>query len=185
MPFYPGPGVGGHCIPVDPYYLAWKAREYDFSTKFIEVAAEINQDMPFFTVEKLRRELRSHGKPLLGSTVLVLGAAFKKDIDDARNSSAIRVIEILRKEGARVEYHDPYVPSIGLGGALYGQGDEGVRLTSTELTDVAIERADVVAILVAHSTVPYETILRKASLVFDAVNATASLPPGRAEVVRL
>ena len=185
MAFYPGTGPGGHCIPVDPYYLAWKAREYDFSTKFIEVAAEINQDMPFFTVEKLRRALRAKGKGILGSRILAIGAAFKKDIDDARNSSAIRVIEILRKEGAHVEYHDPHIPAITVGDSLYGETHGGVELRSVELTDAAIEAADVVAILVGHSAVPHRRILERASLVFDAVNATAAVPQGRAEVVRL
>ncbi|HEY6960207.1 MAG TPA: nucleotide sugar dehydrogenase, partial [Candidatus Limnocylindria bacterium] len=107
MPFYPGPGVGGHCIPVDPYYLSWKAREYDFHTKFIELAAETNLAMPFFTVGRVRKMLNDAGISLRGARVLALGAAFKKDVDDARESAAIRVMEILQQEGAVLEYHDP------------------------------------------------------------------------------
>src|SRR6266550_4614331 len=119
MPFYPGPGVGGHCIPVDPYYLAWKAREYDFHTKFIELAAETNLAMPFFTVGRIRKQLNDAGRSLRDSRVLVLGAAFKKDIDDARESPAIRVMEILMSEGALLEYHDPFVPVVKLGASLF------------------------------------------------------------------
>ncbi len=185
MQFSPGPGVGGHCIPVDPYYLSWKAREFDFSTRFIEVAAEINQSMPFFTVEKLRRELVKRGANLSGGDVLVLGAAFKRDIDDARNSSAIRVIEILRNEGARVRYHDPYIPAIRVGDALFGHGQERVELRSADLTDELLRSVDCVAILVGHRLVDYRTILRHARFVFDAVNATKGLDMPDGGLVRL
>ena len=184
MPFYPGPGVGGHCIPVDPYYLAWKAREYDFSTKFIEVAAETNQDMPFFTVDKLRRSLRAQGIPLDGARVLVLGAAFKKNIDDARNSSAVRVMEILRQEGAHVSYHDPHIPEVRLGNALYGLSATTDRLRSIDLSDEALRSSHAVLILVGHSAVDLGRVIRAASLTFDAVNATKGLP-GSGKVVRL
>jgi len=108
VPFYPGPGVGGHCIPVDPYYLSWKAREYDFHTKFIELAAETNLEMPFFTASRIQRLLNQHGCASRNANVLVLGATFKPDIDDARNSAAIRVIEVLRGEGVTVEFLDPF-----------------------------------------------------------------------------
>lgn len=172
MPFYPGPGVGGHCIPVDPYYLAWKAREYDFHTKFIELAAETNLAMPFFTVARIRRLLNRLDRPLHGSRVAVLGAAFKRDIDDARNSAAIRVMEILRSEGAEIEYHDPHVSEIGLRASLHGPGDERVLLRSRPLQEEWIRSVDCVAILVAHSRVDYEMVLRNARAVFDAVNAT-------------
>ncbi|MBI3522177.1 MAG: nucleotide sugar dehydrogenase [Chloroflexi bacterium] len=179
MAFYPGPGVGGHCIPVDPYYLSWKAREYDFSTKFIEVAAETNQDMPFFAVEKFRRQLGAHGRALLGARVLVLGAAFKRDIDDARNSSAIKVIEILRREGAEVRYHDPHVPMIRVADTVYGEAERNVEMRSVELTDSEIGAADAVAILVGHTAVDYAKLRAKAKLLFDAVNVLAS--PGSAD----
>ena len=184
MAFYPGPGVGGHCIPVDPYYLSWKAREFDFSTKFIEIAAETNLQMPFFTVEKLRRVLRERGQPLAGAKLLVLGAAFKRDIDDARNSAAIRVIEILRAEGADVSYHDRHIPSIAVRERLHGASDDGpsIRLQSVDLTDEALASADCVVVLVGHSAVDYARVLRQARFVFDAVNATQTSNAG---VVRL
>jgi UDP-N-acetyl-D-glucosamine dehydrogenase len=185
MPFYPGPGVGGHCIPVDPYYLSWKAREYDFSTKFIEIAAEVNVQMPFFTVEKLRRSLAARGKDLRGARVLVLGAAFKGDVDDARNSSAIRVMEILRAESAVVAYHDPHVSHIRIAGSLYGESPAGpITLKSLPLTDDALAKADSVMILVRHSGVDYSQVVRLAKFVFDAVNATSGFGP-QESVVRL
>lgn len=171
MPFYPGPGVGGHCIPVDPYYLSWKAREYDFHAKFIELAAETNLRMPFFAATRIHRLLNVHGRTGTVANVLVLGATFKPDIDDARNSAAIRVMEVLRSEGVRVEYHDPYAPRISLAASLYGS-DERVRLDSVPLTPERLAAADCVAILVGHSNVDYAAVLRHAKLVFDAVNAT-------------
>jgi len=116
MPFYPGPGVGGHCIPVDPYYLSWKAREYDFYTKFIELAAEVNSSMPFFTVNRIIEALNRQGKPLLGARVLILGAAFKRDIDDPRNAPALELMRALVTRGAEVSYHDPHVPVVSLDG---------------------------------------------------------------------
>jgi UDP-N-acetyl-D-glucosamine dehydrogenase len=185
MPFYPGPGVGGHCIPVDPYYLAWKAREYDFSTKFIELAADTNQSMPFFTVAKLRRLLHERGASLRGARILALGAAFKKDIEDARNSAAIRVIEILRHEGAAISYHDPFVSSITLRNGVYGEGEPGDRIASVELTDLAIASADCVLILVAHSRIDYARVVREARFVFDVVNATRDVPRSDGKVVKV
>jgi UDP-N-acetyl-D-glucosamine dehydrogenase len=185
MPFYPGPGVGGHCIPVDPYYLSWKAREFDFSTKFIEVAAEINQDMPFFTVEKLRRELARRSRSLIGARALVLGAAFKRDIDDARNSSAIRVIEILRREGADVTYHDPHVPVIRVAQALYGDAGPQIEMRSADLTDELLGQIDCAIVLVGHSRVDYRRIVEMAPFTFDAVNATQGVLADGRDIVRL
>jgi UDP-N-acetyl-D-glucosamine dehydrogenase len=175
MPFYPGPGVGGHCIPVDPYYLAWKAREYDFHTKFIELAAETNLAMPFFTVGRIRKQLNDAGRPLRGARVLVLGASFKKDIDDARESAAIRVMEILHGEGAVVEYHDPFVPTVKLAAPLFGSNGLHETLRSVTLDPERLRAADSVVILVGHSSVDYAAVLREAPRVFDAVNATTGL----------
>lgn len=175
LPFYPGPGVGGQCIPVDPYYLAWKAREYDFHTKFIELAAETNLAMPFFTAGRIRRLLNKAGCSLQGARILVLGAAFKRDIDDARNSAAIRVMEILRSEGADVDYHDPHVAEIQVAASLFANDGASVRLRSVPLEPEAIAQADCVAILVGHSAVDYAKVLAHARLVFDAVNATKHL----------
>jgi UDP-N-acetyl-D-glucosamine dehydrogenase len=171
VPFYPGPGVGGHCIPVDPYYLSWKAREYDFHTKFIELAAETNLEMPFFTATRIQRLLNEHGRSTNNATILVLGATFKPDIDDARNSAAIRVMEVLRSEGACVEYHDPFAPRISVANRLFDAEDR-TALESVELTPERLARADCVAILVAHSSIDYDAVMQHATLVFDAVNAT-------------
>ena len=172
MPFYPGPGMGGHCIPVDPYYLSWKAREFDFHTKFIEAAAEINMAMPFFTVGRIREMLNGAGRAIHGSRILVLGAAFKKDIDDARESAAVRVMELLKAEGAALEYHDPFVPVVRLASPIFASGGEHEVLRSIPLDAERLRRSDAVVILVAHSSVDYGMVLAEAPRVFDAVNAT-------------
>jgi UDP-N-acetyl-D-glucosamine dehydrogenase len=184
MPFYPGPGVGGHCIPVDPYYLAWKAREFDFQTRFIELAADTNRAMPFFAVTRIRRMLNQAGSPIRGAHILVLGAAFKKDIDDPRNSPAVRVMEILRSEGAHIEYHDGLIPEVSLGDALFAKNGHGAQLRSVDLDPATVAAADCVVILVGHTSVDYDMVLANARLVFDAVNATAGRE-GRAAVERL
>ena len=171
MPFYPGPGVGGHCIPVDPYYLSWKAREFDFHTKFIELAAETNLEMPFFAAARIARLLNSGGCSLRGARVLALGASFKPDIDDARNSAAIRVMEILRSQGAQIDYHDPHVPEIRLADSLFG-AEGATAFRSVPLDAKRIGAADLVAILVGHSAVDYGLVLRNARAIFDAVNVT-------------
>jgi UDP-N-acetyl-D-glucosamine dehydrogenase len=178
MPFYPGPGVGGHCIPVDPYYLAWKAREFDFQTRFIELAAETNRAMPFFTVTRIRRMLSQAGGSVHGAQILVLGAAFKKDIDDPRNSPAVRVMEILRSEGAHIQYHDALVPEVMLADALFAKTGLGTRMRSVELNPDIVSNADCVVILVGHSAVDYMMILEHAKRVFDAVNITRLLTGG-------
>jgi UDP-N-acetyl-D-glucosamine dehydrogenase len=183
VPFYPGPGVGGHCIPVDPYYLAWKAREYDFHTKFIELAAETNLEMPLFTATRIQRLLNEHGHSSKNANILVLGATFKPNIDDARNSAAIRVMEVLRSEGACIEYHDPFVSQISLADRLY-DADPRTTFESVELTPERLAKADCVAILVAHSSLDYDAVLRHATLVFDAVNATGGRA-GKATAERL
>lgn len=175
MPFKPGL-VGGHCIPVDPYYLAWKAREYDFHMDFIELAARVNEDMPFYVVNRLLavlHELADTQKPLL---VLVLGIAFKKDVDDARYSPAIKVIELLQKRQIQVLYHDPYVPSFQIGGTV---------MESTPLTPQLIGDADCLVILTDHSCIDYEEIVRRAKLVFDVRNATRDIPFKRNRIVKL
>jgi UDP-N-acetyl-D-glucosamine dehydrogenase len=171
MPFYPGPGVGGHCIPVDPYYLAWKAREFDFHTKFIELAAETNLEMPFFAAARIRRMLSKHAVTDKAATILVLGVTFKPDIDDTRNSAALRVIEILRSEGACVEYHDPFASSVSVAADLFA-GQDRVRLESVPFTPERLASANCVAILVGHSAVRYDLVLEHARVIFDAVGAT-------------
>jgi UDP-N-acetyl-D-glucosamine dehydrogenase len=162
MPFYPGPGVGGHCIPVDPFYLAWKAREYDFHTRFIELAGEINANMPAFVVSKLSRILNRHQKPLNGSKVLVLGVAYKRDVRDTRESPAIKLIALLEKEGVRVDYHDPYVPQLVV---------EGKLLKSVPLTQRALQSMDAVILATDHSLFDYDYIADHCTLLLDTRNA--------------
>lgn len=184
MAFYPGPGVGGHCIPVDPYYLSWKAREYDFYTKFIELAAEVNQAMPFHVVHKAEEALdRFFGKGLRGARVLVLGVAFKREVDDARNSPAERIVELLLERGAQVAYHDPYVPRFRVGGDVFRQ--EQQELASVPLNEEWLRWADAVVIVTGHRAVDYERVVREARLVVDTCNATAGIPHGSAIIVRL
>jgi len=173
QPFYPGPGVGGHCIPVDPFYLTWKAREYDFSTRFIELAGEINLSMPYFVVQKAERILGLQGKSLRGSKILVLGVAYKADLPDLRESPALKVIQLLIKEGCEVEYYDPYVPSVEI--QLQNQGidedKESVRLDSiSDLTAQQVGNADLVVILTGHSCVDYALVVREARAVLDTRN---------------
>ncbi|MCS7286999.1 MAG: nucleotide sugar dehydrogenase [Anaerolineae bacterium] len=170
MPFYPGPGVGGHCIPVDPFYLAWKAREYDFHTRFIELAAEVNEAMPYHVVELVDKALESQGKTVRGSAILTLGVAFKKDVDDPRNSPAERIIELLLRQGAKVEYNDPYIPTFEVGGNVFNR--EKTVLNSRPLNEETLRWADCVLILVAHSSYDFKRIVKEAKLVVDTVNAT-------------
>ena len=171
MPFWPGPGVGGHCIPIDPYYLSWKAREYDFSTRFIELAADINQSMPAHVAGLLAVALDRRGRTLSGAEVLVLGVAFKPDVDDSRHSPAERVIALLLARGAVVTYHDPYIPELGVGGDVFHP--ERTVLRSRPLDDAALAGADAVLLLTAHRVLDLERVLATASLVVDATRATA------------
>nr|WP_309098533.1 nucleotide sugar dehydrogenase [Fredinandcohnia onubensis] len=162
MPFYPGPGLGGHCIPIDPFYLTWKAREYNYHTRLIELAGEINNYMPEFVIERISYLLNEIGKPLNGSDIVVLGIAYKKDIDDYRESPILKIIEMLEKRGANVSFHDPNIPSY----KYKGQTKEGVPF-STEL----LENADIVVIATDHSDFDYKTIGEKSNIIFDTKNA--------------
>jgi UDP-N-acetyl-D-glucosamine dehydrogenase len=183
MPFYPGPGTGGHCIPVDPYYLSWKAREYDFYTKFIELAAEVNQSMPYHVVELVTRGLGLNGRPLRGSQVLVLGVAFKKDVDDPRNSPAERIIELLLDRGAAVSYNDPYVPAFRVGHSVFYRQE--VRLTSQPLCESLLQQVDCVVVVAGHSCYDCTWIAQHCSLLVDTVNATRGIQDAKARIVRL
>jgi UDP-N-acetyl-D-glucosamine dehydrogenase len=182
MPFYPGPGVGGHCIPVDPYYLSWKAREYDFCTKFIELAAEVNQTMPYHVVDLVTQALGREGKPLDGARVLILGVAFKRDIDDARNSPAERIIELLLNRGVQVSYSDPYVPRYRVGQDVFCPSERW--LDNVELTEETLAAADCVVIVAGHKLVDYAQVVQHARLIVDTVNATFGLG-GSAQVLRV
>jgi UDP-N-acetyl-D-glucosamine dehydrogenase len=165
--FYPGPGLGGHCIPVDPYYLSWKAREYDFYTRFIELAGDINSAMPYHVVQSVAKALNGHKKSLNGSKVLVLGVAYKKDIDDLRESPSLTIIEALKEEGAEVSYNDPFFPSVGKG-----------RHYDLQMMNTPLDRIgefDCVVIVTDHSDYDYEKIVKQAKLVVDSRNATKGI----------
>jgi UDP-N-acetyl-D-glucosamine dehydrogenase len=176
MSFQPGPGVGGHCIPVDPIYLAWKAREYDFYTNFITLASEVNANMPYFVAEKLVRLLVAEGGTVRGARVLVVGVSFKRNVGDVRNSPALKLLELLRERGLDVSYHDPFVPSLRVGGR---------DVPVAPLDAATLARADCVIVHTDHAAVDYERILEHARLVFDTRNATRDVKRGRARVVRL
>ncbi len=183
MPFYPGPGVGGHCIPVDPYYLLWKAREYDFHTKFIELAAEVNQEMPYHVVERVGEALNAQGKTIRGARILLLGVAFKKDVDDARNSPAERIAELLLAKGAELQYNDPHIPRFSVGGDVFYPTK--VMLESTPLTRETLREADCAIILAAHSAYDFAWIAAEAPLIVDAVNATRGIGGSSHKVWRI
>jgi len=165
--FYPGPGLGGHCIPIDPFYLSWKAKEFDFHTRFIELAGQINNGMPYFVVENIIEAMSQQGKALCGSRVLILGLSYKRDIDDLRESPSLTIIELLQKRGALVEYNDPFFPSVGQG--------RKYRLNMTCTPLEAIPEFDCVVIVTDHSQYDYRGIVDKAKLVIDTRNATKGI----------
>jgi UDP-N-acetyl-D-glucosamine dehydrogenase len=166
-PFYPGPGLGGHCIPVDPFYLSWKAKEWDFRTRFIELAGEINTNMPYHVLASVSGALNTRKKSVNGAKVLVLGVAYKKDIDDLRESPSLTIIELLQKDGAQVSYHDPYFPFIGKGRKY------DLQMTRSELRDLG--QYDCVLIVTDHSDYDYKHIVQEAQLVVDSRNATRGI----------
>lgn len=174
MKFTPGPGLGGHCIPIDPFYLTWKAREYDFSTEFIELAGKINSNMPYFCLSKIERALNSQEKALKGSNVLLLGMSYKKDVSDYRESPAIKVLDLLDKAGCNVRYHDPFVPEVHAGHGV--TPPDGAPAHSVDLTDERVRNADAVVVLTDHSNIDYEHIVANSALVVDFRNVTKDLP---------
>lgn len=163
--FYPGSGLGGHCIPIDPFYLSWKARELGLNTRFIELAGEINTSMPEYVVEKTIFALSEHKKALRGSNILVIGVAYKKDIDDARESPGIRIMELLIERGANTSYYDPYIPEIK------GFRQTDLVMKSVDLTDELLSGQDAVIISTAHSLIDYQKIYKNSSLIIDTRNA--------------
>jgi UDP-N-acetyl-D-glucosamine dehydrogenase len=169
--FYPGPGLGGHCIPIDPFYLTWKAREYDFSTRFIELAGEINTSMPYFVVQRVIRALADQKKALNGARILVLGVAYKKDVDDLRESPALKIMDLLRREGAEVSYNDPHIPRCA-GMRHYPHFD----LVSTPLDERALQESDLVLLVTDHSAYDYGWIASQARLIVDTRNAFRGTP---------
>ena len=178
MKFTPGPGLGGHCIPIDPLYLSWKMKSFNYNARFIELASEINTNMPRYVVSRVMEALNDRAKALKGSKVLVLGAAYKPDIDDVRESPALDVIGLLRKKGAVVEYHDPYIPHIH-------HENDGWHMDS--VTDVmkSVKDADAVVIITNHSSYDYKAIVESAKFVFDSRNATRKVAKDSEKVVRL
>ncbi len=165
--FYPGPGLGGHCIPIDPFYLSWKAKQFDFRTRFIELAGEVNTAMPYFVIEQIAGALNEHSKSIKGSKLLVLGLAYKRDIDDLRESPSLTIIELLRAKGAVVAYNDPYFPKVGQGRHY------ALNMTNTPLDNLA--QYDAVVIVTDHTSYDYNLIVEQAQLVVDTRNATRSI----------
>ena len=175
MPFYPGPGLGGHCIPIDPLYLSWKLKSLNFNARFIELADEINTNMPRYVVGKVTEALNEDSKPVRGSKVLILGVAYKADVDDVRESPAIDIIQLLQQQGAAVSYHDPHVADLRF---------DDIEMCSAEYAVATLAAADCVLIVTDHSAYDWNEILENAQLVVDTRNATAALQ-GRARVVKL
>ncbi len=177
MPFYPGPGIGGHCILVDPYYLSWKAKEYDFHSDFIELAARTNENMPFYVLDLIIRSLSSSGVALKAAKLLFLGASFKKNVDDIRNSPALKIMQLLLHRGAEnLLYNDPFVPKAKV---------NGCHLESQEVTDKLLGSVDAVIITTAHDQYDMDRIVKKAKLIIDTRNATKGILEGASKIVRL
>jgi UDP-N-acetyl-D-glucosamine dehydrogenase len=178
MPFYPGPGLGGHCIPIDPFYLTWKAHEYELSTRFIELAGEINTQMPLYVVNKLVDGLNQHKKSINGSKILILGLAYKKDIDDKRESPSLKLMEILSQKGAQVDYHDPYIPTLGPT-RHYNFEKESVPLTAKNL-----KKYDAVLISTNHSVFNGDFIVQNSQLVVDTRNMTENVKDNKDKIIK-
>jgi UDP-N-acetyl-D-glucosamine dehydrogenase len=177
-PFYPGPGMGGHCIPIDPYYLSWKAREYDFTTRFIFLAGEINVHVPYYVVAKIQDALNGRGKSIKGAKILILGVAYKKDIDDARETPALSIMELLRKKGAVLLYHDPYIPVLPPFRKYY------FKLKSSPLTKGLLQRIDAVVVVTDHSCIDYSWVTKHAPLVIDTRNVTKNMKQWKKKIVK-
>lgn len=180
MPFFPGPGLGGHCIPIDPHYLSWKLKTLNYNARFIELASEINTNMPNYVLDLVADALNDIARPLRGSKVLVLGVTYKRDIEDVRESPALDVISLLQSKGALAEYHDPYVPTLEIGELR----DDPITIKSIELTEDAIRSYDVVVIVTDHTSYDYDWIVRNSKMVVDTRNATKHVGD-RANIRRL
>ncbi len=177
MPFYPGPGPGGHCIPIDPHYLSWKVRTYQHSARFIELASEINNSMPKYVLDKVIHALNLRMKPINGSKILIIGVAYKKDISDTRESPSFEVIRLMLDKGAQILYHDPYVPEIVL------RGEDTYH--SETITTAVIKSVDCVVILTDHTIIDYNMIVQHADVVVDTRNATRSIQNGSEKIIKL
>jgi UDP-N-acetyl-D-glucosamine dehydrogenase len=177
-PFYPGPGMGGHCIPIDPYYLSWKAREYDFTTRFIFLAGEINVHVPYYVVAKIQDALNGRGKSMKGAKILILGVAYKKDVDDARESPALAIMHLLQKKGAVILYHDPHIPVLPRFRKYY------FKLKSSPLTMGLLQRVDAVVVVTDHSSIDYSWVVKYAPLVIDTRNVTKNMKQWKKKIVK-
>ncbi|NOK17911.1 nucleotide sugar dehydrogenase [Corallococcus carmarthensis] len=178
QPFYPGPGLGGHCIPIDPFYLTWKAREFEFHTKFIELAGEVNWQMPYYVVQRTMEALNQNKKVLNGAKVLCIGAAYKKDIDDFRESPSLRVMTLLKEKGADISYHDPFVKELHKGHGF------NMEMKSVPLDPETLNQYDAVMILTDHSHIDYNELVQRSNIVVDTRNATKAVTQGREKIVK-
>ncbi|MGZ3559621.1 MAG: nucleotide sugar dehydrogenase [Thermodesulfobacteriota bacterium] len=177
-PFYPGPGMGGHCIPIDPFYLSWKAREYDFTTRFIFLAGEINVHVPYYVVAKIQDALNGMGKSIKGARILILGVAYKKDVDDARESPALAIMSLLQKKGAAILYHDPYIPVLPHFRKYY------FKLKSSPLTQKLLQGIDAAVVVTDHSCIDYSWVVKHAPLVIDTRNVTKDMKQWKKKIVK-
>ncbi len=177
-PFYPGPGMGGHCIPIDPFYLSWKAREYDFTTRFIQLAGEINVHIPYYVVSKIVDALNEREKSIRGAKILILGVAYKKDVDDTRESPALAIMDLLRKKGATLLYHDPYIP------VLPSFRKYSFKLKSSPLTEGLLRSMDAAVIVTDHSQVDYPWIVKHTPLIIDTRNVTKNISKWKKKIVK-
>jgi UDP-N-acetyl-D-glucosamine dehydrogenase len=178
MSFYPGPGLGGHCIPIDPFYLSWKAKALNFNTRFIELAGEVNTSMPSYVISKIGDALNQNGKCFKNAKILVLGISYKKDIDDTRESPALEIIEMLQEKGAKVLYNDPYIPRIPK------VRKHDLKLSSTSLTEDLLQSMDAVAIITDHSSYDYGWIVKNAKLTIDTRNATGAITTAKHKIIK-
>jgi UDP-N-acetyl-D-glucosamine dehydrogenase len=178
MPFYPGPGLGGHCIPIDPFYLTWRAKECGQPTRFIELAGQINRRMPAYVVERIAEALNQDAKPLHGSRILILGLAYKPNVDDTRETPAAEIISLLADRGANIRYHDPHVPSFPR------KRDYSFELDSVPLSPEILGQADCVVIATDHDAIDWETVGREAKLVVDTRNAMSRVKAPSARIVK-
>ena len=178
FPFYPGPGMGGHCIPIDPFYLSWKAREFDFTTRFIQLSGEINISMPYHVVSKAIDALNERKKSIRGAHILILGVAYKKDIDDIRESPAMAIMKLLQDKGAKIAYNDPHIPK------LHPMRKYNFTMSSKPLTEALLRKADLVIIITDHSQYDYRWIVKNASLVVDTRNATKGVHSPRGKIIK-
>ena len=178
-PFYPGPGIGGHCIPIDPFYLAWKAREHGVETRFVELAGQINSAMPKYVVGKTVSALKDHGKSVQDSHILILGVAYKKGIDDVRESPALEIMNLLQEKGGQISYHDPFVPKLHK-----MRHYDFSNLESENLTESLLQNQDAIVIATDHETVDYQWVVKNSSLLIDTRNATKGIIEGPGKIVR-